>query len=323
MTEQYVPITPVECSPDAAEWTDVDLDTHVASLPAGVTGVALQIENTNSSTALAVGYRKNGSTDNRMTTLSNLTHIGAYIGVDENNVFELYTAAAGTINVYIVGYFIGVVFATNATDVSTATTGEWTDIDTGNASAIGAIFEIVSGTTGHDFGLRKNGSTDNRVNQTFRRNAGSWIVGAASGICEQYIGAADVDVYLTAVITEGFVFATNATDLSLTTTDEYVDLGVLNATAVANVIEVCTTTYIAFAPRANGSAFDVYQRGNRHPCILVGCDGSGVSEGEIDTTYADFYGLGYATSSSPPVTYTRGGLLGGLGRGIGRGIGRW
>ena len=74
-------ITPVEISQDSESWTDVDVSAHI---PSGATGVILHVQNVGGS-QIAVGFRKNGSTDDRTTTLyHDSSHMWCAIGVDTN-----------------------------------------------------------------------------------------------------------------------------------------------------------------------------------------------------------------------------------------------
>jgi len=65
MAQTFHPVTPVECTPGTTgSWQDVDLDSYVADLGSDVTGVLLHcVDSTGSSGAM--GFRKNGSTDDR------------------------------------------------------------------------------------------------------------------------------------------------------------------------------------------------------------------------------------------------------------------
>lgn len=304
MSEQFIPVVWVSKTITVSApgvWEAVDLDTFIADLPSGVTGVALRVRNTNASNNYTYGARKNGSTDTRTHTVSASSQTNLFIGVDASHIFEVFASNTSRINGTIIGYFVDVTFLDNGTDKSTSTTGEWTDLDSGTSSAVGLLLDVISSSySGYDFGLRKNGSTDNRLNDVVKDNGGTWLVGAAAGVSEQYIENAAIDVYLIGYVTaSNFVLATNATDLSLTGTGAFEDLTVLSASAVANVIEVCSVTATdTFSLRENGDALDFYYRLNLHCSLLVDADANGVSEGKISSTDIDFFGTGYITA--PP-----------------------
>ena len=295
MAEQYVAVDPVSVTlSSTGAYEEVDVDDYIASLPAGVTGVALRVINTHTA-PVGYRYRKNGSTDDLSDAVTARAQVQAFVGLDASNIFEFYRVST-TISIYIVGYFIDVTFLTNLTDVSTATTGSWADLDSGQSSAIGLILlPHPTSTTSYDYGLRKNGSTDDRHNYANRKQ-GDWIIGADAGVSEQYIENNTFDMYLIGYITANFTFNTNASDISLGSTGSYADLTAGAATAKANIIEVASSSYYDFALRRNGASDDIYYRVNRHNCIIVGADTSGVSEGKIANTGVDFFLIGWANT---------------------------
>jgi hypothetical protein len=132
----------------------------------------------------------------------------------------------------------GVTFIDNAIDKSIATTGIFQDIDisseTGGDTAIGAIFTIQNTAgSGYDYALRKNGSSDNIYSEVRAGSSTVALIGLdLNEVSEMKIWAASVDLYLTAYITGGAVFFTNAIDVS-TATDEFV-FGVIVLESSAN-----------------------------------------------------------------------------------------
>ena len=121
-------LTPTEFTVGAASaWTDVDVS---ASVPSGATGVILHIVN-NSASTRAVGWRKNGSTDNRTKNINNDSHMWVAVGVDGSRIFEAYSGNTTDIDIYLVGYFDSMaVFNTNAVDKSfDSPTNTWTDVN--------------------------------------------------------------------------------------------------------------------------------------------------------------------------------------------------
>jgi len=304
-SQTFFPVDPIECTPGATGWQDVDLDSYISGLGSDVTGVILHIVNTY--TALyAFGLRKNGSTDNRTTAFYNLSHCWAAIGVDSDHIFEVDVGSTTYIDVYIVGYTkTGVTFFTNAYDKSLTATGAWTDIScaTEAPGATGLIFEVVSSAL-YAMGLRENGSSDNRTNAvSYHQNFG-WIIGCdTSQVCEGYIGNVAVDFYLVGYITDGATFNTNATDLSLSSTGSWLDLSALPSTSVMGFIEIAGAGYYC-GLRKNGSSEDIYRYAQKHPCAFVECDASYIIEGKIANVAVDFWLLGYATTvaGEPDIT---------------------
>lgn len=303
-SQTFYPIDPVEVTVDqASAWRDVDVSSYV---PPGATGVVLHI--VHAATGYhAFGLRKNGSSDNRITdTLWDMSHWWAAIGVDANRIFEAYSENLTAIDIYLVGYTMsGVTFFTNAYDKSLTGTGAWTDIDcaTEAPGAIGLIFEVNS-TTASATGLRKNGSSDNRITNANRHACFGVIIGCdTSQICEGYIGDVAVDFFLVGYITDGCTFNINATNVSLGSTDSWIDLTALPTDAVMGFIEVSTTSVANYGLRKNGSAEEIYLDAKNHHWAFVECDASYIIEGKIAHTSVDFWLVGYATVPPPPAPW--------------------
>ncbi len=301
-------IDPVEITPaDTGRFIDVDLSTNIAS---GATGVLLHIVCTGS-TDYGFFCRKNGSTDDRTADIKAGYHQWGACGVDINRILEIYIANAA-IDVYLVGYFTSdAVFLTNATDISISTTGTWTDIDIGvNDGAIGAVVELynTSGAAYYEFGIRKNGSTDEHYDKAYRH---AWaIVGLDSNeVFEGKIANTVSDFYLQGYIKTNATFNTNATDLSITTTGAYTDLAALPSGATGGLIEVqCGTTYRKYALRKNGSSEDLYYYLRYHGWAFVECDSNRIIEGEINNTSMDFFLTGYTTAGTSAQTISLTGI---------------
>ena len=89
-------------------WTDVDVTALVGSDAGSVAGICIEIENT-SATLFAVGARCNGSSDtytgDLATTGGQTSSIQLCVGVDDNDVFELYLEDASEANCYLIGYW--------------------------------------------------------------------------------------------------------------------------------------------------------------------------------------------------------------------------
>ena len=296
MAQTFFPITPVEITPGTPNaWTDVDVAAYA---PYGATGVLLHIVNP-SGTDYPLGLRKNGSTDNRTQGLGYYNHYWAAIGVDSSRVFEAYIGSTTNIDIYLVGYTMpGVTFFTNAYNKELGSTGDWIDINcaTEAPGAAGLIFEISAGSTATFFGLRKNGSSDNRTATTGYHCCFGAIIGCdASQICEGYISTLEVDFYLVGYITDGCTFNTNATNVSLDTIGSWLDLPALPASANMGFIEVTTSEYYDYGLRKNGSSENIYEEASRHPWAFVECDENRIIEGKIANTAVDFFVVGYST----------------------------
>ena len=217
--------TPVDKSlSTTGAWTDIDLSSDV---PAGATGAIFRVNNTLGSPQ-EYGLRKNGSTDDRHPHLYGSSHHFSIIGLDANRKCEGYIESTN-VDFYLIGYTeVDATFLTNGIDKSIGTTTTWTDIDLSSniaSGSVAAIFEVVNGSPSKkEYGLRKNGSTDNRHTDLHPAGHSFMIIGVdANRKCEGYIETTDVDFYLIGYLTMGQA-ETNAHDRSLGSTGSYIDI---------------------------------------------------------------------------------------------------
>ncbi len=323
-TFNYLP-TPVDVSPTVAgSWQDVDVS---ASVPVGATGVIVQWVNTAVGADADYGVRMKGSTDNwAFDGEAKDTNQGWLMtGLNVNRVFQVYTGNTA-VKTYLVGYTMaGVKFFTNRIDKSTLTTGSWQDVsiatDTGSDTAIGAIFHVdCTAGSSVNYGLRKKGSTDNRV-QILRANTMNvGIIGVdATETAQQQIAATTIDLYLVGYVTSGAVFFTNGLDKSTATLEPtYVDVD-LTADVGANAangafVEVFpssgTRRRTGFRP--NGSGYDYYTEVS-HQWALVGLDAGDIFEQKIELATQDIFVTGYSLTDSTPDFRVRSGSYSGSG----------
>lgn len=302
--------TPVDVSlGSTGAWTDIDISGQTG-YTSSVVGVLIEVINTGTASR-AVGLRKNGSTDNRITAITGDTngkHYVAAIGVDGSGILEGYIANVDT-DFWLVGYLFSgdAVFFTNAVDKSTGTTSSWVDMDisgdTGGNTAIGAYIEMSSAGT-RNTSLRKNGSTDDRRNVATGQHDWMYCGVDGSEILEQWISVNDADNYLVGYQITGATFHTNATDRSTATTGAYEDVAALPSGAVGGIYEIYNTSGAAgrYNLRTNGGSDDRYYNVNRHSWHIVGVDGSQLCEQKIANTGIDLFELGYYSGGS--VNYT-------------------
>jgi hypothetical protein len=277
-------------------WTDIDLSSDV---PASATGAIFRVVNTGA--VASYGLRKNGSTDDRYQDIDVNSQQFAIIGLDTNRKCEGKIESTG-IDFFLIGYTEGdVTFFTNATDKSLSATGAWTDIDLSSniaAGSVAAIFEVINtyALGGKSYGLRRNGSTDDRYPDIGRNNRNFIIVGVdANRKCEGYIGSVDVDFYLLGYLTMGQA-EINAHDRSLGATGSYVDIdesGSAPSGATGVFGELVSTSAYKFAARKKGTTFDYYEDCPKHDAIMAGLDANRKWEGKIEWTTVDFYSMGY------------------------------
>jgi hypothetical protein len=283
-------------------WTDIDCSAQV---PAWATGVFGRIECISGNRT--AGARKNGSTDNRTTQMGDNTHVGFVVGLDASRIFEGFAGDNAQVRWLVDGYFADdAVFNTNATDKSLSATGGWEDIDVSGdttGTATGVFIERVSTTDNFDWGLRMNGSSDNRINDSVTgRHAWGFVGVDGNEILEGYVEDADVDFFLIGYVTSGFTGKTNGTDLSLGSTGAYGDLAAIDSGAIGGVVEVITTgTVQSWAIRRNGDSDDVYRPLVKHGWHIGAVDESQLFEGKISATTVDFFLTGYFTTSRTTV----------------------
>jgi len=301
-------LSPSDVTPGTdSSWVDVDVSS---SVPSGATGVILHFQNVGNASVDSFGVRKNGSTDTMSDYLyGDDSHCWMAIGVDSNRIFEAYSADWSDYNLWLVGYFgADASFFTNAVDKTPGSSSSWVDVDistdTGGDTATGAIFQVIA-PSANDWGIRENGSTDNRVYDCDQRSAA--IIGVDnSEICEANVDDhSNAELWLVGYITDNCTFNTNATALSLGSTGTWTDLSALPVGATGGFIEVISTVWSqTYGLRENGSSENVTGpcAGEQHAWGIVEADASRLIEGNISSTNVDFFLVGYpeaAASSSP------------------------
>jgi PQQ-like domain/PQQ enzyme repeat len=302
----YLPV-PVDITPAVtAAWVDVDVSAYV---PVGATGVLVLWQQTGAG-ADAYGIRMNGSTDAWETIILARVSDQGYLmtGLDGNRILEIYTEST-FVRTYLVGYTMnGVTFFTNRIDKSTATTNAWTDVDislnTGADTAIGAIFTVVNtANTRRAFGLRKNGSTDDRVSIMQTDQAALGLVGLDGlEVAQQKIEDAGIDMYLIGYVTQGAVFFTNGVDKTAGTADNYLDVDITSDVGadVANgaFVEISPTSFSRSAAlRTNGATVDLYSD-MYHGFGAVGIDAANIFEQKVENVDMRLYLVGYSLDQS-------------------------
>ena len=198
-------------------------------------------------------------------------------------------------------------FLDTPVDKSLGATGAWTDIDLSSdvpAGATGAIFRIKNNAGwSRDFGIRNNGSTDDRY-ESIGKNAQEFaIIGLdAARICEGKIATVDVDFFLVGYTEKDVTFLTNGTDKSLGATGAWTNIdlsGDIAAGSVAAIFEVINVggSHSDVGLRKNGSTDDRHTDvfAGHHIFMVVGVDANRICEGYVQTVDVDFYLLGYLT----------------------------
>jgi hypothetical protein len=282
-------VTKTDISPGSTgSWQDADVSALVAS---GATGVIVRVINASAIASAAVGWRKNGSTDNRTNNLYLASQTQICVGVDGSRILELYRGSSD-ISYILEGYFGSeAVFFTNAVAKTVSSSYSWSSTsiagDTGGDTAIAAFLEF----TGTVAGARKTGSTDDRA-ATVSAHLGA-VVGCNGS--ESFDAQTDgTGFHVLGYLTTGGTFDTNGTSRVTGTTGSYVDVTAFasGASALYEFYTGATDTNVAL--RKNGDSDDYYRQpgGGRWGRFIVEGDGSRVVEQKIGDVAADLYELG-------------------------------
>jgi hypothetical protein len=200
-------------------------------------------------------------------------------------------------------------FLTIPVDKSLGATGTWTDIDLSAnvpVGATGAIFQVrnLSGVE-YDFGLRKKGSADNRYYAIDYDGHLFCIIGIdGNRKCQGKIESTNVDFHLVGYTEIDATLFTNAYDKSQTTTTAWTDLDLsseLPAGSVAAIFQIYNSSDTArsWSLRKKGSTderYDDLAGYGRQMYAIVGVDANRKCQFKIESTFIDFFLLGYLSS---------------------------
>lgn len=185
--------------------------------------------------------------------------------------------------------------------------GAWVDLDVSRWIPDGATGAIIYGEEQLAFGVRMNGSTDDRRTVSY---GGFTFVGVdANEIFEVYL-TNGFNIYLVGYTDDRWSYNTNADDVSIAAPAAWipVDLSALApAGANAAIIDVVNTN--AGLPRdaglrMNGSADNRQSQVPilNHTYYIVGLDSSFIFEGWVQDVTVDFYVMGYCVSGATYLT---------------------
>ena len=277
-------------------WTDIDLSNDI---PENATGAIFYVVN-DSLSSRYYGFRKKGSTDDRLLDCFARCQSMAIVGVDENRKCQGGIESTD-VDFFLVGYTESdITMFTNAYDKSIGTTGSWTEIDLSSelpSGAVAAIFDVGDTYTySREYGLRMNGSSDDHHGDLAATSHIYFIVGVdGDRKIEGYVETNQVDFYLVGYLTAGHAFK-NGVDQSLATDNAFVDVTetsdeVCNASGVFG--EIVSTTDSHYCIRKKGSDFAEYNEVDKHFGFFAGLDENKKWEAKISSTSCDFYVLGY------------------------------
>lgn len=183
----------------------------------------------------------------------------------------------------------------------------WTEINVSANIPVGATGVVIhlhySRTDSAIFGLRKNGSTDDRT-ALLGDEDHTWAAIGVDGsrIFEAYIweDRTNFDVWIVGYTMAGVTFHTNAKDYSLGTTTTWtpIDCTTDAPSAIGLIFEVFNSFLnVGMGLRKNGSSDDRTNDCSYHFefGVIIGCDDSQIINGYIETTEVDFWLVGYIT----------------------------
>lgn len=173
-----------------ATWTDVDISSDTG----GDTAIGAFFESISNGSGQDFALRKNGSTDD-FYSFDRFTLWGDVVGLDGSEICEMKIVSTAQ-DCFLVGYFTGnCAFNTNMTDRSLGTTGSYTDLAAlTDTSAVGACYKSFKSGS-HNFGIRKNGSSDDRTGNVARKHSQIFVECDESRLVEMKISNVLVDVY--------------------------------------------------------------------------------------------------------------------------------
>ena len=273
-------------------WVDRKVSDYIGGMGSNVTGVLLYVYNASTTSSYTIGFRKNGSTDDRKGG-SGIYHTWAFSGVDNDTKFEFYSDNTN-IKVYIIGYVTtGAVFYDNATSVTPAITGSWQDLPALPAGAIGGIYEFrVAGASVYSKGIRPKGSTDEFYDTTAGyAHYGIFIGCDASQIVQAKISNAAMEIWERGYVTDGFNFETNGIDYSQTNTGALEDLADLPVGSDGGVFLIKNPTPTTFRLRGKDDV-GFYKSSQRINSGTVRGSTSNKVESEIASDTIDYYLVG-------------------------------
>ncbi len=173
-------------------------------------------------------------------------------------------------------------FFTNLVNCSLGVTGSWQNIDLSASVPVGTtgVCILVRNTDAfstRNFGLRKNGSTDDRHTQPFQSKSQTMFYVGVDGsrICQGWISNVAVDFWLVGYFTTDAVFFDEGIDKTTGSSDvwETVDCSaVVPAGATALIFEIAAAGSYRVGLRKFGSTDDLKTYGAYHKGAIIGCD---------------------------------------------------
>ena len=212
-------ITPTEITVGGAVdgYRDTDVSAQLGGDAGSVAGIFLLVIN-KSGGDLYWGARKKGSTDDFAYELTAGGQTTVGIGVDGDDVVQLYSADLTNIDFYLLGYVLDTEgeFFTNAVDVRAGSAGTWLEKDiSGDTGANTAtyVFGIVRNINANNYayGVRGSGESHVRYGRCRGYNLAGWSCQCSgSEKIEVYVNNTVEDHYVTGYLFDNYTSVTEA-----------------------------------------------------------------------------------------------------------------
>lgn len=181
-------------------WGDVDLASQTGAETALVAFFRVDCGQSG-----AVGLRPNGSTDDRKSNIATSgDHAWAHVGLDGNEVCELYRGTTGQ-TFWLQGWLhANATVKINAVNYQTGTTGSWVDTDVSadvGASDVGVLVEFFTPNVVREWGLRAKGETVESRNDLPNLAFGA-VKLDGDDVFQQWIEDTSVDLFLNVAFSE-------------------------------------------------------------------------------------------------------------------------
>ena len=314
MPQTFFPITPVRVTILGANynWANVDITAHIPV--ANATLAVLYIDNGGTGAARDWGVKGHGPPTGWIRTLGGLSCSWAMVGIDPvfnpnpGYGFSFYNAAlSDQIQAWLIGYATtGVVSNIASTNLSAAIGDDaWTMVDLGpaglNVIPVGTLGVIVAARgihpTDRDWGLRMNGSTDDRSWQSQHM----FVVGVDASLrVECYRDNGSTYHYLIGYITDGVTFHQNAIEVTPAGLNTWNPLlPPLPASGIMGFIEVTSFAGGKYGAGDIGTLpFSRYLKSSLHNGAFVPASNW---NGQKEDAVTQFFLTGYAHLTAPIV----------------------
>lgn len=289
----------------AATYSLINMTSYV---PAGATGVMFRTQTSGSNFAV----RETGSTDDIYRYGFGNQYINGMVGLSDDLTFEVKLATLTGTDFYVIGYTMsGVTFFADATQRSPVGLSAWENLSisdlTGGDTAIGVIIEHWDTSGSGEFGIRQNGSTDNRIGRWLGHGYSITGLDSEEQFEAQKTSAAQ-EFWVRGYVTSGAVFNTNADDISLGTTGSFQDVDLTAYIGSDDIVyafieNIDVTSSNNHGWRQNGSVLSPIGIVEDHTWNYVPVNNAeDLVQGYITDLTTDSFLVGYATAGGAAAT---------------------